>query len=258
MKKLPIALEITPPMKPSPKVLLRRARGLSGRTSRINVISRPDRWSSLAASERLAAAGFSPVWHLANRGRSALGIEADIAEARRVGVHRVLCLRGQRKARDGFDTPKIREVVRMVQRGLPGAEIGVTLNHHLPRERVLANLWPKLEAGATRVQTQVTFELETLEPFAEEICERFPSVQLVPMILPVLSPEAAIRAAKRLGIVFPADEIGRLARGGADSGWASFRALAAAIAKDPLYAGAAIMTPIDPSPVFLSRLRDSF
>ncbi|MGH2601936.1 MAG: methylenetetrahydrofolate reductase, partial [Dehalococcoidia bacterium] len=63
-----VALEVTPPQRPRVGVLLRRAGLLGNGAGAINVIQRPDRWSSLEASLALGAAGRDPVWHLVNRG----------------------------------------------------------------------------------------------------------------------------------------------------------------------------------------------
>ena len=54
----------------------------------------------------------------------------------------------------------------MVREASPELRVGVTLNQYAGRERVLKNLLPKLAAGASFVQTQPVFGLDTLEPFA--------------------------------------------------------------------------------------------
>jgi 5,10-methylenetetrahydrofolate reductase len=257
-RELDVSLEITPPASPKPGVLLRRAQVLGGPPSRIHVIQRSDRWSSLDASMVLRAHGFDPVWHLANRGRVLADIEDDVARAGGEGIHRVLCLRGEHKATDDVDTPKIREVVRIVRRALAGAHVTVTLNHHLRRDRVLPNLWGKLEAGASAVQTQIAFDLEALQPFAAAVKYRYPHVAVAPMLMPVTSPEAARRIAHRLSIPVPRALVAALAREGEDAGWRYFAGLLAAIDASSLYDGVAIMTPIDPTPDFARRLRESF
>lgn len=258
-----VALEITPPASPRLPVLLRRARGLEGVSARVNVIQRPERQSSLAASIALRAHGLAPVWHLSSRGRSRFEVEALIERAARAGIDDVLCVRGEYKPADESagaggapsDAPKIREIVRMLDRGIPGIRVSVTLNHHGRRDRVLANLLPKLAAGARAVQTQVTFDLESLRPFAEEVVRRFPEVSVAPMLLPVLSPRAALRVSRRLGVPVPAALMHRLEVLGEHAGWEHFDMLLGEIARNPLYRGVALMTPMDPRPEFLSRLR---
>jgi 5,10-methylenetetrahydrofolate reductase len=259
MPLLPVTLEITPPARSLPGVLLRRARALGPRTRRVNVIQRPERWSSLEASIALREHGFEPVWHLANRGLGGAELERQVRRAAAAGIPRVLCVRGEHKAEDGVDTPRIREVVRRLRRELPSAHVSVTFNHHVARalgaRRALENLDGKLEAGALGVQTQVTFELESLGGFAEGILARHPQVAVTPMLMPVLSTRAAIRLSRRLSIPLPGMLLHRLEAFGAEAGWEHFRTFAAAVARSPLYDGLAIMTPIDPDEAFAARLR---
>jgi methylenetetrahydrofolate reductase (NADPH) len=251
----PVALEITPPRRPRHEILLRRARTIGGRAARLNVIQRPDRWSSLDASIALIEHGIEPVWHLTNRGRSVEDIEADIGRAASAAVTRVLCLRGEHKADDGMDAPKIREVVRRVRRGLPTAHVSVTLNHHLGSSRVWPNLDAKLSAGAQGVQTQVTFDLNSLADRAEQIKAHHPTVSITPMLMPVLSVRSAVRLSRRLAIPLPPALLQRLEVAGPDAGWEHFASFARAVVDSSLYEGLAIMTPIDPDAEFGARLR---
>ena len=250
-----LTLEITPPSKRRLSVLLRRALTFESLSRRINVIQRRERWSSLEASIALLGHRYEPVWHLANRGRSFATIEAEIGLAREAGIGRVLCIRGEYKAEDSVDSPKIREVVRLLAREHPAAHISVTLNHHVRGPRVLENLLAKLDAGARGVQTQVTFDLESLRPFAEVIGRDYPDVGVTPMLMPVLSARAAVRLSRRLAVPLPPGLLYRLEKFGPDAGWDHFRDFASAIARSALYDGLAVMTPIDPSPEFSSRLR---
>ena len=251
---LPVTLEITPPASPRPAVLLRRASLLGARCGRVNVIQRPDRWSSLEASIVLSQRGFDPVWHLANRGRSIAEIEDDVARASQAGLQRALCIRGEHKAEDHGDTPKIRELVRLLRRQLPDAQVSVTLNHHGPPSRVVANLAGKLDAGAHAVQTQVTFDLVSLEAYAALVRERWPDVSITPMLMPVLSARSTLRLSRRLAIPLPAGLLHRLELFGSDAGWEHFGAFVRALARTSLYDGVAVMTPIDPDPHFAARL----
>ena len=84
----------------------------------------------------------------------------------------MLCIRGDHLAADVPDSPKIREVVGLLRVGLPEACVGVTMNQHAPRERVLRSLVAKLEAGAHFVQTQPVFDVARLEGFLEDLDRR--------------------------------------------------------------------------------------
>jgi len=252
---LELAFEITPPAERRPLLLLRRAAVLRPLTRRVNVIQRAERWSSLEASIALRQYDYEPVWHLANRGRGIARIEAEVALAREAGISRVLCIRGEYKGEDDADTPRIRELVRLLRHRLPRAHVSVTLNHHVRAARVLSNLRAKLDAGAHGVQTQVSFDLESLQPFAEAIRRSHPGVSLAPMGMPVLSTRAALRLSRRLAVPIPASLLDRLERLGPLAGWEHFERFASAVADDPLYEGLAVMTPIDPDPDFRARMR---
>ncbi len=249
-----VSLEITPPKLDRPAVLLRRAGLLGTGVRRVNVIARRDRQSSLNASLELSRLGFEPVWHLTNRGRRFAGLEAEIDRAASGGIARMLCVRGEYKAVDGAETPKLREVVRMLRRTIPDASVGVTVDPHAGA-RGLRNLWPKLDAGADRVQSQVVFDLDPLQRLADALAERGSQVELIAMLLPVLSRSAALGISRRLSIPLPAMLEEQLERGAEPGGWSHFESLLYAIARDERFGGVAIMTPMDPDPAYAMRLR---
>jgi 5,10-methylenetetrahydrofolate reductase len=255
----PIILEITPPVRPRIDILLRRA-GMLGDPHRqiVNVIARPDRWASVSAAAALRDHGFDAVWHLTTRGRALAQIEREIERAAEAGLRRVLCLRGERcdeSAEAAGPDPRIRDVVALIRRRLPGASIGVTLNHHLPQPGVLPNLLGKLDAGADFVQTQLTFTLRGLGSIAESLHRRFPDVALIPMIGPVLRADAARATARRLRIPLDQALHDALERGGEEAGWRAFAARLDEIRTSHHFATAALMTPMDPAPGYVARLR---
>lgn len=256
----PVVLEITPPTRPRASVLLRRADGLGPAVRVVNVISRLGRWASVDAAAVLRARDYDPVWHLANRGRGLDEIEREIERAAEAGLQRVLCIRGEcgsaRGEHPSADEPKIREVVACLRARLPAASIGVTVNHHLPGPRVLANLRRKLDAGADFVQTQVSFDLRGLRRLSTAIADRHPRVGVVPMLLPVLSPQAALGAARRLGIPLDQALHHALERRGAEAGWESFAARFREARHSAAFASVALMTAIDPPPAITARLRE--
>ena len=238
-----IALEITPPRQVQPTVLLRRAALLGAHAEAVNVIQRPDRESSLAASLLLRSAGVHPVWHLVNRGRTRRDIGADLAAAAAGGIAQVLCLRGDHPGADGDDTPLIREVVARTRDALPDALIGATLNQNVPdRAAVLRTLRPKLAAGADYVQTQPVFDVAALRPYAEQLRALSPGTRIVAMAMPLLSANAARRIATRLGIAPPPTLLRRLESGGSAAGWQDFEETIAALVAAPWADGVAIMT----------------
>ncbi|MGE5596283.1 MAG: methylenetetrahydrofolate reductase [Hyphomicrobiales bacterium] len=240
--RFPVALEITPPQKPLPKVLLRRARLLGDAACAINVIQRPGRQSSLDASLSLAAEGFHPVWHLVTRGRTAAEIAADLDRAAAEGIRQLLCIRGDHAGADMPGAPTIRDVVAMAAERVPGALIGATLNQYAPgSDAVLRNLFPKLWAGASYIQTQPVFELEHLRPFAEAVRERSPETRIVAMAMPLLSLAAADKIEARLKVNLAPALRARIGAG-EESAWSLFDDAVTALAESPLVDAVAIMT----------------
>jgi methylenetetrahydrofolate reductase (NADPH) len=247
---LPVALEITPPQRPLWSVLVRRARLLGDAAQAVNVIQRPGRQSSLEACLTLREAGFDPVWHLVTRGRTRSEIGAEIERAAAGGIQQVLCIRGDHNAADTADTPTIREAIGEACSSLTGPLVGASLNQYLPdRAAVLRNLAPKLRAGASFVQTQPVFDPRCLERYLDVLRREFPGVKLIAMVTPVLSPLALEGIERRLQIGFPAGSPFRAGAPDAASAWAAFQDLVAALVKDRLADGIAVMTTeMDPSP----------
>jgi len=251
-----VALEITPPREPRVDVLLRRARLLGPCADAVHVIQRPGRLSSLDASLALERVGIAAVWHVTNRGRTRAELETEIERAAHVGLRAALVVRGEGDAADRDDTPTLRALVARIDEAIPGARIGVTLNPYLERERALANLWPKLEAGAAFIQTQPVFECSTLCAVAERIRARAPAVAIVPMVIPLVSASAAEKLALRLRLPLPAAFIARLASGGAEAGWELFTQTLRELRASGLADGVAVMTQeMDPPAAFGDEIR---
>lgn len=243
----PVALEITPPQRDLPAVLVRRARLLGSAASAVNVIQRPGRQASLDASIALQAAGLAPAWHLVTRGRGRAEVARDLARARAAALPQVLCIRGDHHASDPPDGVSLRDAVAMAVEALPGALVGATLNQHVPdRAAVLRNLLPKLRAGARYVQTQPVFELDQLRAAAEAVKDAMPGTAVIAMAMPLLSAAAAEKIAARLGFGLPPAVAARLV-GGPEGGWALFDDVLAALVAAPFVDGVAIMTfEVDP------------
>ena len=241
-RRFPASLEITPPQKPLAGVLLRRARLLGNAVEAVNVVQRSGRVSSLDASGELERAGIEPVWHLVNRGRRRDSIACDIELACEMGIRLIVCLRGDHVASQVEDSPKIREVVAMVREAIPDALIGTTVNQYGPRDRVLANLIPKLEAGADFVQTQPVFDRDLFDSLASEVLSRAPSAAIMPMAMPVLSIDDARRLEGRLGVALPREQLEALQERGEAAGWEMFAETLAALYEGGRAHAVAIMT----------------
>lgn len=238
----PVVLEVTPPRRPQPGVLLRRARLLGDVADAVNVIQRPGRVPSLDACRMLRSAGVEPIWNLVSRGRTRAEIEGDLARAAAAGIRAVLCVRGDHAADDGPDTPRVRDVVARAREALPEAAVGATLNPYAPRGPVLRNLLAKLRRGASFVQTQPVLDAGPLQPFAEEVRARFPAARILPMVMPLFSRERAEHMQRRLRIPVPPSLLSRLERRGEAAGWEALEETLAALSESPLADGIALMT----------------
>lgn len=238
-----VALEITPPQKVLTKVLLRRAMLLGAAAQAVNVIQRPGRQSSLDASLELRAAGLEPAWHLVTRGSTRSTLHADLERARAGGIGQVLCILGDHAAESGPDTPTIKEAIGLACEYLPGALVGATLNQYgKDQAAALRNLFPKLNAGASYIQTQPAFGVEPLEPFARAIERDAPDTRIVAMAMPILTLEAAERIEERIGIDLPGDLKRILATGDQEAAWGAFTANLRELVQCPFIHGVAIMT----------------
>lgn len=241
--RFPVALEITPPQKPLPGVLLRRARLLGDAVSAVNVIQRPGRQSSLDASLQLRSERFEAVWHLVTRGTNREALRLQMQAAAAGGISQLLCIRGDHAGSDSADTPTIREAVSMARDLIPGATIGATFNQYAPdAAAALRNLLPKLHAGATYVQTQPVFDLESLRPAAEALKSAAPGTGVVAMVMPLLTLGAAEKLEARIGMRLPERLRGRLASGAMEDAWAAFDETLATLSESPLVDAIAIMT----------------
>ncbi len=251
-----VALEITPPQRHLPKVLLRRARLLGDAADAVNVIQRPDRQSSLEASLELLDAGIDPVWHLAARGETRESVTALAARAREGGIEQVLCVAGDHALPGEGPSLTVREAVVTVLEVHPTAAVGATLNQYA-RDPAAArrNLLPKLRAGATYVQTQPTFDVGALERELAAVRAEVPGVAAIAMAMPLLSAEAGERIARRLGLELPARLRDVLAAGDEASAWAYFEGTLARLRESPAFQGVAVMTfEVDPPPAVGARI----
>lgn len=240
--RFPVALEITPPQRRLPGVLLRRARLLGDAACAVNVIQRPGRQSSLDACLDLRAAGVEPVWHLVTRDRDRESLLADVRRARDGGVEQVLCIRGDGEGARSGGGVWVREAVALVRDELPGATIGATLNQYAPDwGAALRNLEGKLNAGASYVQTQPVFDLDDARDAISAVRERWPGTHVVAMVMPLVETGAADRIEARLGIRLPGALRARI-RAGAGPAWEAFEATVAGLAEGPLVDGVAVMT----------------
>jgi len=236
------ALEITPPQRFLPGVLLRRARLLGDGIHAINVIQRPDRMSSLEASLFLRDRGFEPAWHMVARGRSFDDVAAELDRAAAGGIRQLLCILGDREGSVSKGSPTVRDLVRMAKEWLPDALVGATFNQYGDlRDRAYTNLFGKLDAGAVYVQTQPVFDSHSFFAATDRIRRERPDTAIVPMVMPLLELEALRIIESRLGVAVP-DGFRLAVEAGQGAAWEAFDRLLDELIGSPGVQGLAVMT----------------
>lgn len=155
----PVALEITPPVTPTPAVLIRRASALGNSIASSDVVERIDRQSSLHAASQLLESGYDPIWHLITNGASREDIIAQVLKATDGGLNQALFIRGDNNPKPGKLT--VTEAIRVAVETAPYIYMGVAFNQHAKNLRTqIENAAAKAEAGARYVQTQPVLNLE--------------------------------------------------------------------------------------------------
>jgi methylenetetrahydrofolate reductase (NADPH) len=185
-----VTAEVVPPRSADAREVTRQARGLVGYADAANVTDNPAasaHMSPVAATHMVTAAGLEPLLQLTCRDRNRLALSADLLGAWALGARNVLCLTGD-PARVG-DHPEAKEVfdlsvmqlielaARLRREGRLGSGKAVG---HPPRYFIgvaetplgakydFSRLERKIEAGADFVQTQMVFDVEAFEAWAED------------------------------------------------------------------------------------------
>ena len=182
--------EVVPPKSSDPHLVTRQARGLVGYADAVNVTDNPAssaHMSSSAGAALVSAAGVEPVLQLTCRDRNRLGLTADLLGSWALGARNILCLSGDPavigdhpNAKQVFDL-SVTELVglaaslRSEGRLLSGAVIeapprffiGVADVPLAPRYQ-FDRLEQKADAGADFVQTQIVFDVDAFQSWAEQ------------------------------------------------------------------------------------------
>jgi 5,10-methylenetetrahydrofolate reductase len=184
-----VTAEVVPPRSSDPALVSSQARGLVGYADAVNVTDNPTasaHMSPLAGAALVTAAGLEPVVQITCRDRNRLGLTSDLLGAWALGARNILCLTGDQPgvgdhpmARPVYDLELLELVglaasLRKEGRLLSGAVIeepprffiGVADVPLEPNYR-LDRLEQKAEAGADFVQTQIVFDVEAFEAWAE-------------------------------------------------------------------------------------------
>jgi len=185
-----VTSEGVPPKSSDPRPVTLQARGLVGYADAVNVTDNPAssaHMSSSAGAALVAAAGVEPVLQLTVRDRNRLGLTADVLGSWALGARNILCLSGDPpvigdhpQAKQVFDLSVIELVglvagLRREGRLLSGAVIespprffiGVADVPLAPRYQ-FDRLERKVDAGSDFVQTQIVFDVDAFQEWAEK------------------------------------------------------------------------------------------
>jgi methylenetetrahydrofolate reductase (NADH) len=189
-----VTAEVVPPRSADARAVTEQARGLVGYADAVNVTDNPTssaHMSPLAGAALVAAAGLEPVVQMTTRDRNRLGLTSDLLGAWALGARNVLCLTGDPpqvgdhpNARSVYDL-SVMELIKLVDglrregRLISGARIEVPPRYFIGVADVplapdyrFARLEEKAEAGADFVQTQIVFDVEAFEAWAEQARSR--------------------------------------------------------------------------------------
>ncbi len=189
-----VTAEVVPPRAADPGPVTAQARGLVGYADALNVTDNPTssaHMSALAGAALVAAAGVEPVIQVTCRDRNRLGLTSDLLGSWALGARNVLCLTGDPpRAGDHPDAAQVfdltvLELVRLATglrdhgRLLSGAEIespprffvGVA-DVPLAAGYTFDRLEQKIDAGADFVQTQIVFDTNAFEAWADQARDR--------------------------------------------------------------------------------------
>lgn len=189
-----VTAEVVPPRSADTSPVRDQARGLVGYADAVNVTDNPAasaHMSPVAGASVVALAGLEPVIQLTTRDRNRLGLSADLLGAWALGARNVLCLTGDPptvgdhpEARPVFDLDVLQLVglaakLRDEGRLLSGVEvnerpryfIGVGDTPLVPGYD-FGRLEAKADAGADFVQTQIVFDVEAFQIWADRARDR--------------------------------------------------------------------------------------
>ena len=237
-----VTAEVVPPRSADPGAVTEQARGLVGYADAVNVTDNPTssaHMSPLAGAALVAAAGLEPVVQMTTRDRNRLGLTSDLLGAWALGARNVLCLTGDPPqvgdhpdARSVYDLSvmeliKLAEGLRREGRLISGAQIDAPPRYFigvadvpLASDYSFARLEEKAEAGADFVQTQIVFDVDAFEAWAEEARSRgiFERMFVLAGVAVARGPKSARFIRDHLpGVMVPDRIIGLLEEAGPDA-----------------------------------------
>ncbi len=216
----------------------KEAQELKGSVHAINVTDNQSavmKLGSLAASVRLKAKGYEPIYQITCRDRNRIALQSEILTAYSLGVDNMLLLTGDhtnlgdhKQAKPVFDLDSVQllKIAAGLQAGRdmagnplmykPDMYIGAVVNPNFqPLELQLLKMRKKADAGAEFFQTQAVYDDATVDAFVENAARLGRPVQLGVVVLK--SPQMGAYMNKNVsGISVPQmwiEEIGAVAKG---------------------------------------------
>jgi methylenetetrahydrofolate reductase (NADPH) len=237
-----VTSEVVPPRSSDAAPLERQARSLVGYADAVNVTDNPAasvHMSPLAGAAIVARAGLEPTLQLTVRDRNRLALAADLLGGWALGARNVLCLTGDplavgdEPAATAVNDLGVLELVRMVATLRDGSRLpsGASVD---PAPRYLvgvadsplaeaydpARLEMKLDAGARFVMTQIVYDADALEAWADVVRPRgvFERASVLVGVAPVRSAKQARYLDEHLpGVSVPPSVIDALEAAGEDA-----------------------------------------
>jgi 5,10-methylenetetrahydrofolate reductase len=175
------------------------------------------RMSPLAAVALAREQGVRTIVHVSCRDRNRLALRSQVLGAAALGSEGVLCVQGD----PAGEAPPVRdlkatELIAQVRGwAAPRAlEPGAVVNPFAADpDRELRLLERKVAAGASFVQSQMTFDLDGLARFLERAAEPLQGVRFYASVALLRSAAMAERAARLPGVVIPAGAAREIAAG---------------------------------------------
>jgi 5,10-methylenetetrahydrofolate reductase len=185
-----VTSEVVPPRSGNPAAVWAQARELVGCADAVNVTDNPTaaaHMSAVAGAEIVARAGLEPVVQMTCRDRNRLALTSDLLGAWALGARCVLCLTGDPPSAGDHPDAKgvfdlgIAELIALAAglrdhgRLLSGAQIDEPPRYFvgvadapLAEPYDFGRLEVKADAGADFAQTQIVFDVDAFEVWAEE------------------------------------------------------------------------------------------
>jgi 5,10-methylenetetrahydrofolate reductase len=237
-----VTSEVVPPRSADPRTVFLQARDLVGYADAVNVTDNPTataHMSPLAGVAAVARAGLEPTLQLTVRDRNRLALTADLLGAWALGARNVLCLTGDPLSVGDHpeatavidlavtDLVRLAAQLRAEGRLLSGAVIGEpprffvgVADSPLAPNYDAGRLEAKIDAGASFVMTQITYDLDALVAWSEIVRTRgiLERAAVLVGVAPIRSAEQARYLSEHLpGVTVPPELMALLEQAGPDA-----------------------------------------